>query len=319
MIPAAVSFCSMLENADKRYRYALYVLHDDITEKNQSRLIDLVKKYDATLEFINTKGRFKDLYKKYKRSAFSKEMFYKLVAASTFPQYDKIIITDVDVVFLGDISEEYINFDIYGGDKDYYVAGCLRHLEGYLEQCYRCAEDSIKRYLREIFAGYQIHNLKRIREDDVENKMVAYAYENINKMGNPEQETINDCCYPNIKVLPPNILVSTRRKFDVRKIEDMETKKYFKNAIKRPLQLHFAEKHLKAWDHVLAPKYDKWLEYLYKTTYYQDYLCNLQNAINMNDTLKKVFSVKIPFRDRYFSIYMSNPKAVRTSKTLLTK
>ena len=38
VIPASVAFLSMLENADKNYFYKLYVLHSDITEKNQKEL-----------------------------------------------------------------------------------------------------------------------------------------------------------------------------------------------------------------------------------------------------------------------------------------
>ena len=38
VIPAAVSFYSMLENADKNYNYILYVGHSDITKENQEKL-----------------------------------------------------------------------------------------------------------------------------------------------------------------------------------------------------------------------------------------------------------------------------------------
>lgn len=36
--PAAVSFYSMLENADKNQNYILYVGHSDITKENQEKL-----------------------------------------------------------------------------------------------------------------------------------------------------------------------------------------------------------------------------------------------------------------------------------------
>lgn len=47
-------------------------------------------------------------------------MYYKFLVASLLPQYDKVIVTDVDVVFLGDIAKEFIEFDI---NEEYYFAG----------------------------------------------------------------------------------------------------------------------------------------------------------------------------------------------------
>lgn len=38
VVPAAVSFYSMLTNANKDYEYALYVGHSDITDENQKKL-----------------------------------------------------------------------------------------------------------------------------------------------------------------------------------------------------------------------------------------------------------------------------------------
>lgn len=63
VIPAAVSFYSMLMNANTKFNYKLYVLHTDITTKNQSKLIELVNNFSyADLEFINMKNRFNDVW-----------------------------------------------------------------------------------------------------------------------------------------------------------------------------------------------------------------------------------------------------------------
>jgi len=49
VIPASVSFLSMLENANPRYFYKLYVLHTDISEKNQNTLNSIVSKFGFTI------------------------------------------------------------------------------------------------------------------------------------------------------------------------------------------------------------------------------------------------------------------------------
>jgi lipopolysaccharide biosynthesis glycosyltransferase len=48
VIPAAVSFYSMLDNANPRYDYKLYVLHSDITVRNQDKLKELVSGFPPT-------------------------------------------------------------------------------------------------------------------------------------------------------------------------------------------------------------------------------------------------------------------------------
>lgn len=53
-------------------------------------------KFDDEFDVMKTKAHY------------SKEVLYKLLAPTIFPQYEQIIITDVDVVFCGDIAEIYI-------------------------------------------------------------------------------------------------------------------------------------------------------------------------------------------------------------------
>lgn len=111
VIPASVSFLSMLENANPAYFYRLYVLHTDISKQNQSILNSVVSKSkNASLEFVDMNHKFENVFDRLKvKGHYAKEVLYKLLAPSIFPQYKQIIITDVDVVFSGDIAE------IWGG------------------------------------------------------------------------------------------------------------------------------------------------------------------------------------------------------------
>ena len=53
-MPAAVAFLSMLEHADSRYFYKLYVLHSDITAKHREMLQTVVSAFpNASLEFMD--------------------------------------------------------------------------------------------------------------------------------------------------------------------------------------------------------------------------------------------------------------------------
>lgn len=72
VIPAAVSFYSMLENADKNYNYILYVGHSDITKENQEKLKKTIENFsNAQLNFIDMDNKFDDTFKKTKMGGTS--------------------------------------------------------------------------------------------------------------------------------------------------------------------------------------------------------------------------------------------------------
>lgn len=76
VIPAAVSFYSMLENASKAHSYMLYVGHSDISRENQEKLRLLVQKFDnAKIVFLDMKNKFEDLFNKTKWGVISQEKF----------------------------------------------------------------------------------------------------------------------------------------------------------------------------------------------------------------------------------------------------
>lgn len=122
VIPAAVAFYSLLDNANSDYFYKFYVLQSDISLENQKKLHDSISGFkNVSLDFVGMNNRFDDLWNKLEtKGHFSKETFYKMLVASLFPQYNKVITSDVDVVFLGDISNSYFALN---EEDTYYVAG----------------------------------------------------------------------------------------------------------------------------------------------------------------------------------------------------
>ena len=176
VIPAAVAFLSMLEHASPKYFYKLYVLHTDISIENQEKLGSIVNSFsNASLEFINMENKFEDLFSSLKtKGHYSKEVLYKLSLSSIFKQYDHVIVTDVDVLYQGDISEGYNQFISI---KDKYVA-CVKTIMRpgtFIEDCYdnyKCSFDNEERKQLDSCGGYLIFNLKQIRDNNVEKMFI---------------------------------------------------------------------------------------------------------------------------------------------------
>lgn len=276
VIPASVSFLSMLENANPRYFYKLYVLHTDISEKNQNTLNSIVSKFNnADLQFIDMNNKFNDEFEAMKTKAhYSKEILYKLLAPTIFPQYEQIIITDVDVVFCGDIAEIYDE-----GQFDEYIAGIAYHnvLENFMRNTYEAqfSSEEIRKLL--IGVGLLCVNLKKMREDGMEAKCVVYLEQNLHRLKQPEQDVLNLVCYPKIKLLPERFMVCTYL-YDM--IENNEffgneitlgkqDKVWIKEALSKVIQLHYAGAQ-KPWNTPTCTKSDVWFSYLLKTPFFYE-------------------------------------------------
>lgn len=294
VIPAAVSFYSMLENASKKYSYQLYVLHTDITVQNQAALQQVVSQFEnASLEFIDMQNRFEDLWQQLCFSGhFSKEVLYKLLIPSIFPQYDKIIVTDVDVAFLGDISESYFALNT---KQSFYFAGVRQIMpkNTWLESYYKNYEEhfgpqSIDQL--KICGGYLIANLDALRKDHMEEKFVAFLKENAYRLLQSEQDVINFCCEADQVVYLPLANVTCSYMYELFNTEESlcsdptYTAQELQEAMEHPIQLHYATG-TKPWNAPISTKSDIWYYYLAQSGMYYDFM-KKQEALSEPDPVR---------------------------------
>lgn len=106
-----VTIRSMLENASKDYHYNIYILNTNIMERMQKEAFDIVNEYNnATLEFVNVTSYLDSIADRLPiRDYYSKTTYFRLFIAEMFPQFDKAIYLDSDMVVVGDISKLYQN------------------------------------------------------------------------------------------------------------------------------------------------------------------------------------------------------------------
>ena len=291
VIPAGVAFYSLLENANKNYYYKFYVLHSDISLENQKKLIETVEQFKSIVDitFINMEHKFQDLWNTFKITGhFSKEVMYKVLVASIFPQYDKIITSDVDVVFLSDISDSYISFNT---DKDIYIAGTkmIGKMNWYMSS-YEAnfTKEEIEK-LSSFCGGYLVFNLKKIRQDDMESKFIECFKINGNRINQMEQDVLNLCCYPKIQQLPLKYVACSYLWDLFKKEEDLlsdenYTKEEIIDAMENTVQLHFATS-TKPWNTLDCTKAEEWFKYLVKTPFAKEFLSNIQNKIDNYENL----------------------------------
>ena len=285
VIPAAVAFYSLLEHANKDYKYTMYVLHTDISYENQEKLQETIKPFSdfAELIFVDMENKFEGLWDRIAtKGHFSKEVMYKVLVASIFPKYDKIIVSDVDVVFLNDISQSYFDLDV---SEDYYLAGVkmIGKMKWYLDQYLQWFTEEEVEKLSGFCGGYIVFNLKKLREDNMEEKFIKCFENEGHRINQMEQDVLNLCCYPKTKRLPLKYIACAYM-WDIYKTEEDKktdvhySKEEIEDAMNNTVQLHYATS-TKPWKNVDSTKSEVWFEYLVKTNFLKEYLQKLPKQI----------------------------------------
>ena len=193
-----VAIASLIENASKLYNYRIVILHMGLlpetadTLKRNERERFAVELVDISEDLKNIRSRFKNVYH------FSIVTYYRLFIASLFPQYDKIIYLDCDLVVLGDISELYftnIGDNILGAGPEQFVQN-TPEFRLYAEKALGLDPDGY------VNAGVLVINLEQFRKNEIEKKFIDLITKYDFDLLDPDQAYLNYLCEGKIYVLP---------------------------------------------------------------------------------------------------------------------
>lgn len=193
-----VALRSLISNASKKYNYVINILNTGIKEEYQSIIKTLendnfkiiFRDISDKVEFI--KGKLKNVYH------FSIVTWYRLFIQSLFPEYDKVLYLDCDIIILEDVSKLY---NIHLGNNLLGAARChiVSDNDVFGEYAEKFCGVPRQNYLQ---AGVLIMNLKEFRKRDVENKF-AYLINKYNfDVIDPDQGYLNAMCNGSVKIIP---------------------------------------------------------------------------------------------------------------------
>lgn len=197
----SVAIHSLLTNADPKNEYRLVILSQDISIENQGRLKRLEKPH-GRIEFVNMQDRINgiaDRSSNYLRcDFFTLTIYYRLFIPAMFPEYDKAIYIDSDVVLPGDISELFaydLGDNLIGACRDESVQ-TIPELVDYMDNGVGVGHENY------INSGVLLMNLKKLRDVQLDQRFLEvlnqYHFDTIA----PDQDYINVLCHGNILYLP---------------------------------------------------------------------------------------------------------------------
>ncbi len=164
----SVTLESMLANASKDCFYKIHVLTSKLSDVTKARIEKSLTK-NSSIEYVSlTKELDKVSEKLHLRDYYSKETYYRFFIANLYPQYDKVLYLDCDIIVLGDIAELY---NVPLGNR--LVAACQEEVMATVKVFGDYVEKALDVPCADYFnAGILLMNAKLFREEDIESQFV---------------------------------------------------------------------------------------------------------------------------------------------------
>lgn len=287
--PAKICIYSLLSNARENTFYDIYILHPKRDNLNYMKINNIMKYYsNCRIQYVAVGNDFEESFE---IRGITTPAYYRLLIPELIPEYDKILYSDVDVIFRYDLSEIYLNTDM----EDCYIAGVdsIAHL----------IPDHKRYYEKErktdphgnIYSGNLIINSKKMRDDGIVDKFREHVDK---KYKFQDMDIINIVCKGKIKYLSPSYCYTTYiSDLAVNNRELLKTiwsEEEIQEAQDKGIVHYNGQKPWKG----ACINFDIWWEYYRKSPFYDSkfYFCFFNNMLNEYDRLPLLKRVKILVR-----------------------
>lgn len=201
-----VCIASILKNINIDEKFNFYVLDAGISSLNKKKISMLKKIKDFNITYVNVdEDKFRNCpfpqTEIHRNKLIPMASYYRLVLPSLFPNLDKMLYLDVDTIVLNNLDVLY-NTDI----TDYYAAMALD-----AERKDNAPRLHTDKYFN---AGILLLNLKKLREDNIEQKFFDYIDNNRESIVYHDQDVLNSVLRRKIKIVNGMYNVQIN-KFDV--------------------------------------------------------------------------------------------------------
>ena len=186
----AVALKSLIENANKDYKYLIKVLHTNVQKEH----IEQIRKYEdenVNIEFVDLNYYIEKVQDKlYTRDYYTNTTYFRLFLPELYPQYDKVLYLDSDIIVVGDISELY-NTDMGTNLVAAAPDDIIQHNKVF--QDYAELVVGVAKYQHYFNAGVLLMNLDELRKFKFEEKFL-YLLSTVKFSVAQDQDYLNRLC-----------------------------------------------------------------------------------------------------------------------------
>lgn len=186
----AVTIESLIDNSSKNNNYAMKILYTNISEENKNK----IKKYEdknINIEFVDLNNYIEKIKDKlYTRDYYSKTTYFRLFIPELYPEYNKALYLDSDIVLLADVADLYntdMGNNLVAGVPD----GAVQNIEVFQEYVEKVV--GVASYKNYFNAGILLMNLEELRKFEVQDKFL-YLLERVKFTVAQDQDYLNRLC-----------------------------------------------------------------------------------------------------------------------------
>lgn len=194
VLPACVCVSSLLQNAAPDTFYDIFIIHSDKYDLQHTDVAKITEYFkNCRMTFRPISGEFVGGYE---IRGIPETCYYRMLAPELIPEYDKILYSDVDVIFRDDLTKYYdvdLGTNCFGG-----VDNCSK------------LRPSVRRYAREVLgidpsngfycSGNLLINLRQIRKENLCDRFRELAKNNYRQQ---DMDIINIACNGRFYSFPP--------------------------------------------------------------------------------------------------------------------
>ena len=289
----AVMLKSVVENAKQDRPYEIFVLTTDISKENQKKLSGIFS-CDERFSFkcVNVRQFVADK-KLFVHTHISVETYYRFLILDLFPEAEKVLYLDSDMVAASDIADLYdteLGGNFLAAAKDVDMAGVFNADEN--------QRDYVKNTIGSLSAdsyfqaGVLLFNLKKMKELATPDRLIKISQER--EWNYMDQDVLNHVYKENVLYLGQewNVIMNWATETDQRlnylKNAPFALYSEYLEARKNPKIIHYAG-FQKPWDVPSCDYAEHFWKYARKTVFYEELLARL-GSYRANEALCNIDS-----------------------------
>ena len=197
-----VALISLIKNASKDRRYKIIVVYQELNEENRNNLAKLVEDYpNFEMEFKFMKQSLDmitdRIENRLRSDYFTMTIYFRIFIPDMYPEYDKAIYIDSDIIVPGDISELY-DTDMHENLIGVVTDGSVNDVP----ELQRYMTESLGLKLGDYFnSGMLLMNMKELRNVHLAEHFLYLLNKYHFDCVAPDQDYLNSMCYGKIEYL----------------------------------------------------------------------------------------------------------------------
>lgn len=261
VFPACICLSSLMMNAKESTFYDIFILHPASEELKHEELDKIPSYYpNCKIQYIAVDDTFAEAYE---IRGITTPAYYRLLIPELIPQYDKILYSDVDVIFRDDLCELYSSTDMQG----YLLAG-VNSLAQFVPTYAKYYRKKLHlNPARIIYSGNLIFNCKLMREEHTVDRFCKLRGK---KYIFQDMDILNIVCRGRIKYLPPSFCLSTyiseNALFNRERLVEIWNDREIQKCLTLGIIHYNGQKPWKGW----CVNFDIWWEYYRKSPFYDE-------------------------------------------------